>query len=90
MTDLFNAVLESARRRYKSACETMEMAQSSDLFEEALCEFSTTRLFLIGLLEAMSEDEKRQCHDLMDEWHRHFMRFYHVKAPRFGLERNPE
>ena len=85
MTDLFNAVLESARRRYKSACETMEMAQSSDLFEEALCEFSTTRLFLIGLLEAMGEEERKQCHDLMDEWHRYFMRFYHVKAPRFGM-----
>ena len=84
MTGLFNAVLESARRRYKSAAETMEIAQSSDLFEEALCEFSTTRLFLIGLLEAMSEEERKQCHDLMDEWHRYFMRFYHVKAPRFG------
>lgn len=90
MSRLFEAVLESAERRYKSATESMELAQSCDLFEEALCEFSTTRLFLISLLETMSDDEKKQCHALMDEGHRNFMKFYHVKAPRFGLERNPE
>ncbi len=84
MTELFDAVLASARKRYESAAENVRMAETVEVFREAIVEFSTTRLFLIGLLEAISGKEKKEISDLMDYGHHRFMSFYPEKERRFG------
>ncbi len=39
MTELFDAVLASARKRYESAAENVKMAETAEVFREAIVDW---------------------------------------------------